>query len=74
LYEELLNDTENTIPTYHPLITIARIREDDPSTVSREIDQLLNLSASDEFELVKEMKAIVPEFRSQNSRFEQLDV
>jgi FlaA1/EpsC-like NDP-sugar epimerase len=73
LYEELLNDKENTIPTYHPLITIARVRKDDPSVANQEIDKLISISAGDEFELVKKMKTIVPEFRSQNSRFEQLD-
>lgn len=74
LYEELLTEKENTIPTYHPLITIAQVRDEDASVVSLAIDQLISLSAGDEFELVKKMKAIVPEFRSQNSRFEQLDV
>jgi len=74
LYEELLNDKENTIATYHPLITIARVREDDPSLVNKAIEQLIIMSPGDEFELVKKMKTIVPEFKSQNSRFEQLDV
>jgi FlaA1/EpsC-like NDP-sugar epimerase len=74
LYEELLNDKENTIATYHPLITIARVREDDPSLINKAIEQLIIMSPGDEFELVKKMKTIVPEFKSQNSRFEQLDV
>ena len=73
LYEELLNDKENTIPTYHPLITIARVSNEDPAFVCNAIDQLTSLSAGDEFELVKKMKVIIPEFKSQNSRFEQLD-
>ncbi|MEI6901342.1 MAG: polysaccharide biosynthesis protein, partial [Bacteroidota bacterium] len=74
LYEELLNTQENTLPTHHPLILTARVREYEPDTVSREINDLVSFSLNaGNFEIVKKMKEIVPEYKSQNSVYEQLD-
>jgi FlaA1/EpsC-like NDP-sugar epimerase len=74
LYEELLNKEENTLPTYHPLIMIAKVMENDPEIVSREISALISMASThSSFDLVKQMKTIVPEYRSQNSVFEKLD-
>jgi FlaA1/EpsC-like NDP-sugar epimerase len=74
LYEELLNSKENTIPTHHPRILIAKVREYNADEVAHQINELIELSRSgNEKEVVRKMKAIVPEFKSQNSIFEELD-
>jgi len=74
LYEELLNLHENTLPTHHPLIMIAKVRESDPEQVRAEIDALVELTMNpDEMEIVRRMKQIVPEYKSQNSVYEVLD-
>ncbi|MCX6244004.1 MAG: nucleoside-diphosphate sugar epimerase/dehydratase [Bacteroidetes bacterium] len=74
LFEELLNSRENTVPTHHPRILIAKVREYDPAEVFPRIDELIRIAGSgNEKEIVKKMKAIVPEFISRNSVFEELD-
>lgn len=74
LYEELLNDKENTIPTHHPQIMIAKVREYDYETVRQNISQLLHLfGKQDNKEIVLKMKEIVPEYKSNNSVYETLD-
>ena len=74
LYEEVLNDAEITLPTFHPKIKIAKVREYDYSVILVDIDELINLSLEgDDMTIVAKMKAIVPEFHSQHSRFEALD-
>ncbi len=74
LFEELLNDSENALPTYHPQIMIGKVIEYDFDPVSREIDELIDLfEKQDNMAIVKKMKSIVPEFRSNNSEFEILD-
>lgn len=74
LYEELLANKENTVPTYHPQIMIAKVREYDPAEVETEIMELIKTANSaDKYEIVKKMKTIVPEFISKNSVFEILD-
>jgi len=75
LYEELLATKENTVLTYHPRIMIAKVREYDYDTIRNHIDELKALTrGNDNFELVRKMKVIVPEFVSQNSPFEKLDI
>ena len=74
LFEELLNDTEITKPTHHPKIKIAAVREYDYTDAKREEDELYNLSFGyDAMAIVKKMKEIVPEFKSQHSQYEVLD-
>lgn len=74
LYEELLNSEELTLPTHHEKISIARVINHNYVDATLEIDKLLELSkGSDNMELVKQMKAIVPEYLSKNSPFEELD-
>ena len=74
LYEELLNNQENTLPTHHAKILIARVRAEEYEGVSKKIDRLIELAQRGlENELVELMKDIVPEYISNNSRFEQLD-
>jgi FlaA1/EpsC-like NDP-sugar epimerase len=75
LYEELLNDAENTLPTHHPQIMIGKVREYDFDPLSKEIDDLITLfDKQDNMAIVRKMKAIVPEFISKNSVFEKLDI
>ena len=70
----MLNDAEITLPTFHPKIKIAKVREYDYSVILVDIDELINLSLEgDDMTIVAKMKAIVPEFHSQHSRFEALD-
>ena len=74
LFEELLNDTEITKPTHHPKIKIAAVREYAYMDAKREEDELYQLSFGyDAMEVVKKMKQIVPEFKSQHSKYEVLD-
>jgi FlaA1/EpsC-like NDP-sugar epimerase len=74
LYEELLATKENTIPTYHSKIMIGKTRKSDPVEVHNDINALLQmLKNATNFELVRAMKAIVPEYISQNSVYEHLD-
>jgi FlaA1/EpsC-like NDP-sugar epimerase len=75
LYEELLNDKENTIPTYHSKIMIAKVRTYDFGQVKEEILKLIAMQKEhNNMEIVKKMKEIVPEFKSQNSVYEELDI
>ena len=74
LFEELLNDTEVTKPTHHPKIKIAAVREYEYADAKREEDELYQLSFTyDAMAVVKKMKQIVPEFKSQHSAYEVLD-
>jgi len=74
LYEEVLNELEGTKPTFHEKIRIAEVREYDYDKVSRQIDDLIKISKQfDDMATVKKMKEIVPEYKSNNSKYEQLD-
>ncbi|MDE6770826.1 MAG: polysaccharide biosynthesis protein, partial [Muribaculaceae bacterium] len=74
LYEEVLNNEETTLPTFHPKIKIAKVREANYEEVEIQISNLINsLPTADDMELVAQMKKIVPEFKSQHSKYEVLD-
>lgn len=74
LYEELLNDLENTMATHHEKIMIAKVRENDFAFVQSELDTLFTIiKTQNETNIVRQMKQIVPEFKSQNSIYEALD-
>ena len=74
LYEEVLNELEGTKPTFHEKIRIAEVREFDYEDVRRQIDELIELSKQyDDMATVKKMKEIVPEYKSNNSKYEELD-
>ena len=74
LYEEVLNELEGTKPTFHEKIRIAQVREYDYDQVSREIDELVDISKQfDDMATVRKMKLIVPEYKSNNSVYEALD-
>jgi FlaA1/EpsC-like NDP-sugar epimerase len=75
LYEELLNDRENTIPTHHVKILKAMVSEYEYNEVCQDLNLLEDLIADkNELKMVALMKEIVPEFKSNYSRFEVLDV
>ena len=75
LYEEVLNELEGTKPTFHEKIRIADVREYDYDAVCKDIDELIEISKRyDDMATVAKMKAIVPEYKSNNSVYEQLDV
>lgn len=74
LYEEVLDINENTLPTYHHKILIAKTREEAYQEVKKNIELLINSALdNDELKLVGIMKFIVPEFKSNSSKFEVLD-
>ena len=74
LYEELLNQKETTIPTKHKKILVAKVREYDYQEVAEQIEVLIQLAKTGKvFPTVKLMKQIVPEFKSKNSVYEELD-
>ena len=74
LYEEVLNEKETTVPTFHPKIKIAKVREYDYESIRLEISELIQSSRhDDDMHIVKRMKAIVPEYKSQHSKYELLD-
>lgn len=74
LYEELLNNKENTLPTHHDKILIGKVRSYSFEEVRTLIEDLIRLQEDGEMTmLVKKMKEIVPEFKSQNSQFTVLD-
>ena len=75
LYEELLNDTSKTIPTYHNKIMISEEIQEEYETLHTDVDELIAISnLFDNDTIVSKMKEIVPEFKSMNSAFEVLDV
>lgn len=74
LFEELLADTENTLPTHHPQILIGKVREYDYNDVKIIINQLIESFKTQNNQLiVQRMKELVPEFISNNSVFQKLD-
>jgi FlaA1/EpsC-like NDP-sugar epimerase len=75
LYEELLTDSENTLPTYHEKIMIAKVRHAQMTEIQQEFETLIQLAKQREgsMEMVAKMKELVPEFVSNNSVFESLD-
>ena len=75
LYEEVLNDEEQTIATTNPKIRIAKVREYDYEAVCHDIDNLVETSQRyDDMQTVALMKHMVPEYKSQNSVYEKLDL
>lgn len=74
LFEELLNDHENTLPTHHEKIMIAKVRDNDFEEVKQHMEELFALiNSQNNTKIVRKMKVIVPEFKSQNSEYEPLD-
>ena len=74
LYEEVLNEEETSKPTFHPKIKIAQVRAYDYADANLRIDALVRACAVEgDMQIVKRMKEIVPEFKSQHSKYEVLD-
>ena len=74
LYEEVLNEEETTKPTFHPKIKIAQVRAYNYADANLRIDALVHACAVEgDMQIVKRMKEIVPEFKSQHSKYEVLD-
>ena len=74
LYEEVLNDAEQTMPTCHPKIKVASVREYPYDLALKNEKDLYQLSFdADDMTIVKKMKEIVPEYKSRHSKYEILD-
>ena len=74
LYEELLNNKENTVPTKNDQIMVAKVKQYNFDEVNNKIAHLISLfNTQDNMAIVKEMKELVPEFKSKNSIYEKLD-
>ena len=74
LYEEVLNDAEATVPTIHPKIKIAKVRKYPYDLAKQNEEELLKLSYTfDDMAIVRKMKEIVPEYKSQQSKYKALD-
>ncbi|WP_443936870.1 polysaccharide biosynthesis protein [Pedobacter sp. MW01-1-1] len=74
LYEELLNDNENTMPTHHEKIMIGKVREYVFEDIEKQIYELISAAKeNNDRQVVMNMKKLVPEFKSKNSVFEELD-
>ena len=74
LYEELINSEESTLPSFNPKIRIAQVREYAFEMIDKQISDLLGISHTyDEMAIVDKMKEIVPEFKSMNSVYAELD-
>ncbi len=73
LYEELLTNEENTIPTYHNKIMIAKTENINLKKVKQKIEDLMKIHELTNLEIVVKLKEIVPEYISNNSEYEKLD-
>lgn len=74
LYEEVLSDKENTLPTFHERIRIAKVREYQYANADKAVQDLTDLAWRVEIlDMVRYMKRIVPEYKSENSKFKELD-
>lgn len=75
LYEEVLSSTENTLPSFHNKIRIAKVREYGFAEVEKDINDLISIAHTyDDMAIVAKMKAIVPEYISKNSVYSSLDI
>lgn len=75
LYEEVLSSTENTLPSFHNKIRIAKVREYSFAEVEKDINDLISIAHTyDDMDIVAKMKAIVPEYISKNSVYSSLDI
>ncbi len=70
----LFRSKETTLPTFHPKIKVAKVREYDYADIKRRIDALVETATeSDDMTIVAGMKDLVPEFKSHHSKYESLD-
>lgn len=74
LYEEVLSEEENTKPSFHEKIRVAEVREYEYERVCADLNELFLIASKfDDMETVKKMKQIVPEYKSNNSKYSVLD-
>ena len=74
IFEELLANGENTLPTYNEKIMIAKASPINVNNIKKKIIELCLLKKNnDKVATLKKMKEIVPEYISNNSEFEKLD-
>ena len=74
LYEEVLFKGEEEMPTIHPKIRIAKVRQYEYEDVCKQLDELTDICQTyDEMQIVRKMKMIVPEFKSNNVKYEPID-
>lgn len=74
LYEEVLNDLEGTKSSFHDKIRIAEVRQYNYEDVCKDVEELISIARNyDNMAIVKKMKEIVPEYKSNNSVYERLD-
>lgn len=74
LYEEVLSNEENTIPTGHEKIRVAKVREYEYNRVAERLERLSRLAMEGNVpDMIRLMKHLVPEFKSQNSEYEKYD-
>jgi len=73
LYEELLTSGENTQPTHHAKIMIAKAAKIDVDTLLTALANMKKLSSKEDYEIVKQLKVIVTEYQSNNSKYNTLD-
>lgn len=74
LYEEVLNENENILPSFHKKIRIAMVRSYEYADAERDLEELRSIAAQyDDMATVRKMKEIVPEYISKHSRYEVLD-
>ncbi len=75
LYEELLNDTSTSLPTHHPKIMISKVPTPSFELVNLKIKEIIKAATSkNDTEVVKLLKDLIPEYKSENSSFKFLDV
>lgn len=75
LYEELLNKAEEVIPTHHKKIMISKVSKPVLRTIIENVDYLIDIAGKNKnMSVVKQMKVIVPEYKSNNSIYEKLDI
>ena len=75
LYEELLSNTENTLPTHHPKILISKVREYKDEEIASVFGKLgyAALNGATDRDLVIMLKGLIPEYKSENSIYQELD-
>lgn len=74
LYEEVLSNAENTLPSFHHKIRISQVREYDFREVVEQIDALIEAShGSDDIKIVRKMKEMVPEYHPNNTIYSVID-
>lgn len=74
LYEELLNNTEEVLTTHHQKILISKVREQDNTLFASRLKELIyHATNNDDLAVVKLMKLIVPEYKSNNSVYTMYD-